>query len=94
MYLLIDRHYMCVGIFSTKKKMAMVVETIIKDEYQRTGEIGGNYHFRYIKFKPDEAWFLESHPNSKAILSLSTMHPECFNYEIKTDWTTGKIIKV
>ena len=55
MYLLIDRHYMCIGIFSTKKKMKMVVETIINAEYQRTGEIGGNYHFRYIKFNPDES---------------------------------------
>lgn len=94
MYLLIDRHYMCIGIFSTKKKMKMVVENIINDEYQRTGEIGGNYHFRYIKFNPDDSWFSEGNPNLKAILSLNTMHPEYFDHEIETDWKTGKIAKI
>lgn len=94
MFLLINRSYMCLGIFSTKEKMGMVVETIIKEEYEKTGEIGGNYHFRYIEFNPDDVWFDENHPNSKAIFSLSTMHPECFNHEIETDWSTGKIIKI
>lgn len=94
MFLLINRSYMCLGIFSTKEKMGMVIETIIKEEYEKTGEIGGNYHFRYIEFNPDEVWFDENHPNSKAIFSLNTMHPEYFNHEIETDWSTGKIIKI
>ena len=93
MYLLIDRHYMCLGIFSTKKKMRMIIETIIREEYEETGEIGGDYHFRYIKFNPDEIWFKEGNPNSKAIFSLNTIHPEHFDHKIETDWKTGKIIK-
>ena len=94
MYLLIDRHYSCVGIFSTKKKMRMVVEYKIKREYEKTGEIGGNYHFRYIKFKPDEAWFTDGNPHMTTLYSLSTMHPEKFDHEIETDWKTGKVLKV
>ena len=94
MYLLIDRHYSCVGIFSTKKKMRMVVEHAIQTEYEKTGEIGGNYHFRYIKFNPDEAWFGDGNPHLTTLYSLHTMHPENFDYEIETDLNTGKIIKI
>lgn len=94
MYLLIDRHYSCVGIFSTKKKMRMVIEYQIKKEYEKTGFAGGNYHFRYIKFNPDEAWFADGNPHLTTLYSLSTMHPEKFDHEIETDWNTGKIIKI
>ena len=94
MYLLINRHYMCLGIFSSKQKMKLVIESLIQGEYEKTGEIGGNYHFRYIKFNPDDIWFKEGNPCSKAIFSLNTMHPEYFPNEIETDWSTGKIIKI
>ena len=94
MYLLINRHYSCLGIFSTKERMKAVIETIIRSEYERTGEIGGDYHFRYIEFEADEMWFKEGNPNLKPICSLSTMHPEYFTNEVETNWSTGEIIKI
>ena len=56
----------------------------------------GDYHFQYIKFNPDEPWITktgESAPEeTKALLSLSTIHPEKFIHKVKTDWSTGEIL--
>jgi len=93
MYLLINRHNNCVGIFSTIEKMKIVVETLILDEYKRIGHLGGDYHYRYIELNPDELWYCDEHPNVKAIFSLHTLHPEYFINKIEID-KTGKITKI
>lgn len=94
MYALI-KSGMFVGIFSSKKTMRIVIEAMIKDQYQTNG-YNGDYHFQYIKFNPDEPWITktgESAPEeTKALLSLSTIHPEKFIHKVKTDWSTGEIL--
>ena len=97
MYLLIKGSGMLVGIFSNKKIMKMCVEAMIKSDYQQKG-YNGDYHFRYIKINPNDPWLTKNDEDckkaSKAIFSLSTMHTEYFPNEIKTDWSTGKILKI
>ena len=95
MYLLIKRD-MVVGIFSTKEHMKAIIESLIKDDYERSG-VHGNYSFRYIEFDVDQPWFNKLNDNypdniGRALFSLSTMHTEYFNHCVKTDWTTGEII--
>jgi hypothetical protein len=77
---------------------AIAIEQRIKDALETNGKPCGNFHFRYIKVKPNEPWFSEDgeyHSEvGKALFSLSTMHTEAFPNEVETDWTTGKIIKL
>jgi len=94
MYALIYRGGSFLGVFSSKKTMRTVIEYIIKDEYETNG-CNGDYHFRYVKFNPDEPWITskdEAPKETNALLSLSTMHPEKFIHKVKTDWSTGEIL--
>jgi len=94
MYLLI-RASMVFGIFSNKTYMREAIEQYIKDHGETNG-YHGNYHFKYIKFEPNEPWFTKDgeyhHDIAKAIFSLSTMHNEYFTHKVKTDWSTGEIL--
>ena len=93
MYVLIDRHYMLIGIFSTKKRMKIVIEELIKNDKEKEGTPCGDFHFRYIKMNIDEPWFTKDGKSCKsdanAILSLNTIHPEKFTHKVETDWNTG-----
>lgn len=95
MYALIYKGGMFLGVFSSKKTMRMVIEYIIKDEYETNG-CNGDYHFQYIKFNPDEPWITKTDENApietSALFSLSTMHSEKFIHKVKTDWSTGEIL--
>ena len=97
MYALIDNHSMLIGFFSSKKRMKMVIEALIKNHYEVDG-YHGNYHFRYVKMNLDEPWLTKdgepAPAESNAILSLATMHPKKFIHEVKTDWNTGEILKL
>ncbi len=97
MYALIRGTGMFVGIFSSKEKMKLVIETLIKDNYENTGTYG-NFNFRWIRFKVDEPWFsingIEPPKETKALFYLSTMHDEKFTHKVMTDWSTGKIISM
>lgn len=85
MYALIMKNQQLIGIFTTKKAMREAIELLIKDSYEDTG-VHGNYHFRYTKIEPNT---IDTH-----LVSLFTMHPEKFEHEIETDWSTGEIIKL
>ena len=93
MYLVI-RASMVFGIFSNKKYMKDAIKASIKSHYESNGYHGW-YHFRYIKFNPNEPWFSKDGQYNKdigqALFSLSTLHSEYFK-EIKNDPTTGELI--
>lgn len=95
MYALIYKGGMFLGVFSSKKTMRIVIEALIRDQYETDG-YHGDYHFQYVKFNPDEPWIIktgESAPvETRALLSLSTMHSEKFIHKVKTDWSTGEIL--
>lgn len=98
MYLLIKGGGSLIGIFTTKTLMKIVIEQMIQDDYERTGAYG-NFHFRYIKFNPNDPWLGDKNGHydknvGKAIFSLFTMHTEYFTNEVETDWSTGKILKL
>ena len=95
MYALIYKSGMFLGVFSSKKTMRIVIEAMIKDQYEKNG-YNGDYHFQYIKFTPDEPWITKTGEDApvetRALLSLSTMHSEKFIHKVKTDWSTGEIL--
>lgn len=95
MYALIYKSGIFLGVFSSKKTMRIVIEAMIKDHYETNG-YHGDYHFQYVKFNPDEPWIIktgEAAPvETRALLSLSTMHSEKFIHKVKTDWSTGEIL--
>ena len=95
MYALIYKGGMFLGVFSSKKTMRIVIEALIEDQYKTNGYYG-DYHFQYVKFNLDEPWITktgeEAPVETRALLSLSTMHSEKFIHKIKTDWNTGKIL--
>ena len=97
MYALIYKTGMFIGFFSSKKKMQIIIEAMIKDSYEKTGH-NGNYNFRWVKLNVDEPWFTkdgkDAPKETNAILSLFTMHEEKFIHKVKTDWSTGKIISM
>lgn len=97
MYALIYRTGSFLGVFSSKEKMRTIIETIIKDNYEESGTYG-NFNFRWVKFNIDEPWFtiggVKSSNESRAILSLYTMHEEKFTHKVMTDWSTGKVISM
>ena len=97
MYALIYKSGSFLGVFSSKAHMQVVIEQIIKDEYETDGYYG-NFNFRWVKFTINEPWFTkdgkEAPKEAKAILSLYTMHEEKFTHKVKTDWSTGKIISM
>lgn len=94
MYLVI-RASMVFGIFSNETYMREAIEQYIKDKGKTDG-FHGNYHFRYIKFEPNEPWFTKDseyhYDIGRALFSLSTMNDEYFTHKIKTDWSTGEIL--
>ena len=98
MYILIDNHYMLVGIFSSKDRMRIVIEELIKNRKEREGTPCGDFHFRYIKMTINEPWFTKDgepcKSDANAILGFNTMHPEKFTNKVETDWFTGKILKL
>ena len=95
MYALIYKGGCFLGIFSSKEKMHEFIKMIIKDDYEKNGYYG-DFHFQYVKFAMNEPWFtpggVDPSPESKAILSLYTMHPEKFVRKVKTNWSTGEIL--
>ena len=95
MYALIYKAGSFLGVFSSKAKMKAVIETMIKDNYEYSGTYG-NFNFRWVKFNIDEPWFTigdkEPSNESRAILSLFTLHTENFTHKVMTDWSTGKIL--
>ena len=96
MYALIKGSGNFIGIFSSKKKMKIVIEALIKDNKEKEGT-PCDFNFKYVKVNIDEPWFVlegktSTSPEANAILSLYTMHPEKFTHKVKTDWSTGKII--
>lgn len=94
MYALIYKAGSFLGVFSSKKTMRIVIEAMIKDQYETDG-YHGDYHFQYIKFNPDEPWLTskdEAPKETNALLSLYTLHPEKFIHKVKTDWSTGEIL--
>jgi len=99
MYALIYKSGSFLGFFSSKKHMRIVIEALIRDNYEDDG-YHGDYHFRYAKIKLNEPWFAPKGKDDanmdegKSILSLSTMHTEYFKHKVKTDWSTGKIISM
>ena len=97
MYALIYKTGSFLGVFSSKAHMQVVIEQLIKDHYETDG-CHGNYNFRWVKFTLNEPWFTKNNgaapEESKAILSLFTMHEEKFIHKVKTDWSTGKIISM
>lgn len=98
MYALIKGTGSFIGVFSSKKTMQTIIETLIKDDYEKNGGPCGNFNFRWIKFKADQPWFtingVEPSKEATALLSLSTMHTEKFVHKVMTDWSTGKIISI
>ena len=76
----------------------MVIEQLIKDDYEKNGSPCGNFNFRWVKVNVDEPWFTidgqEASKESLAILSLFTMHEEKFPHKVMTDWSTGKILSL
>lgn len=94
MYLVI-RASMVFGIFSNKRYMRDAIESYIKDDYETKGSYGW-YHFKYIKFNPNEPWFSRDGEYNKevgrALFSLSTLHSEYFK-SIENDPHTGKLLK-
>lgn len=97
MYALMYKTGSFLGLFSTKKNMQIVIDTIIKDDYEKNGYYG-NFNFRWVKLNVDEPWFTkdgkDAPSETRAILSLFTMHEEKFIHKVKTDWSTGKIISM
>lgn len=97
MYALMYKAGSFLGLFSTKKKMTIIIETLIKDDYEKTGHYG-NFNFRWVKLNVDEPWFTKNGKDApqetNAIVSLFTMHDEKFTHKVKTDWSTGKIISL
>lgn len=97
MYILIDNHVSLVGIFSTKKKMMIVVKEMIKTDMENTG-ICGNFHFKYAKVNVDEPYFFKgiarpaNSTDYRAMFSLHTLHDEYFTHRIINDETTGEIL--
>lgn len=95
MYALIYKGGSFLGFFSSKENMRIVIEALIKDQYEKDG-YHGDYHFQYVKLNIDEPWITKNGENatkeSNAILSLWTMHPEKFIHKVKTDWNTGEIL--
>ena len=98
MYALIKGTGIFIGVFSSKKTMRTIIETLIKDEYEKNGGPCGNFNFRWIQFKVDQPWFaingVEPPKETNALLSLSTMHTEMFTHKVMTDWSTGKVISL
>ena len=96
LYILIKGGGMLVGIFSSMKKMKMVVNSLIKNNYERIGTHGW-YHFRYAIFELDEPWFASNGKEEtnwdegRSIMSLCTMHPEYFHHTIENDPDTGEV---
>lgn len=86
---------MLIGVFSSLKKMKYIVNTLIKDNYEKNGSHGW-YHFRYAKVELDEPWFgpagKDLMDEGRAILSFNTMHPEYFKHCIINDPNTGEVI--
>ena len=95
MYALIYKGGHFLGVFSSKKTMRIVIEALIRDQYEKDG-YHGDYHFQYVKFKPDEPWITKTGEDTptetRALLSLNTMHSEKFIHKVKTDWSTGKVL--
>ena len=95
MYALIYKGGYFLGVFSSKKTMRITIEALIKDQYESNG-YHGDYHFQYVKFNPDEPWITKDGEDSpvetRALLSLYTMHSERFTHKVKTDWSTGEIL--
>lgn len=95
MYALIYKAGIFLGVFSSKKTMRITIEALIQDQYKTNG-YHGDYHFQYVKFNPDEPWITKTGENApaetRALLSLSTMHSERFIHKVKTDWNTGEIL--
>ena len=95
MYALISRCGMFIGVFSSKKTMRMTIEALIKAQYEKNGYYG-DYNFRYVKFNPDEPWITktgeDAQVETRALLSLNTLHSELFIHKVKTEWGTGKIL--
>lgn len=85
MYALTMKCHQLVGIFTTKKAMRETIELLIKDDYEDTG-VYGNYNFRYTEIEPNTI--------DIQLVSFFSMHPEKFEYEVETDWSTGEIIKL
>ena len=97
MYALIKGTGIFIGVFSSKKTMRTIIETLIKEEYEKNGGLG-NFNFRWIQFKADQPWFAingeEPPVETNALLSLSTMHTEKFTHKVMTDWSTGKVLSM
>ena len=97
MYALIYKAGSFLGVFSSKAHMQVVIKQIIKDAYETDG-CYGNFNFRWVKFNINEPWFTkdgkEAPKETKALLSLYTMHDEKFIHKVMTDWSTGKIISM
>ena len=97
MYALIKGTGMFIGFFSTKKKMQIVIEELIRSDFEKDGHYG-NYNFRYIKLNIDEPWFTKdgkaAPKETNALFSLSTIHDEKFTHKVLTDWSTGKILSM
>lgn len=94
MYLVLRRG-MVFGIFTNKKIAKACINAAIKSDYERTG-VHGWYHFRYIKFEPNEPWISKNSDDynedvGKALFSLSTLHTEYFK-DIENNPDTGEII--
>lgn len=85
MYALIYKSGVFLGLYSSKKKMREMIEEIIKDDYIDSG-CYGHYHFRYTKVEVDRP--------TKHLFSMHTLHPEYFENEVETDWSTGEILKL
>ena len=85
MYALIMKGQQLIGIFTSKRAMRKAIEALIQDDYEKTGYYG-HYHFRYRK--------IESNTIDIGLVSCFTMHEEKFEYEVETDWNTGKILKL
>ena len=59
MYALIYKGVMFLGVFSSKKTMRIVIEGLIRDQYESDGYYG-DYHFQYVKFNPNEPWIIKN----------------------------------
>ena len=98
MYALIKGTGNFIGIFSSKNNMQIVIEALIKDNFEKNGGPCGNFNFRWVKFNVDEPWITkdgkEASKEASAILSLYTMHGEKFTHKVMTDWSTGKVISM
>jgi len=94
MYLVLRRN-LVFGIFSSKKIAKECINAAIQSDYERTG-IHGWYHFRYIKFEPNEPWISKNSDDynediGNALFSLCTMHTEYLK-DIENDPNTGEIL--